>query len=106
MTSRRTIKRSREASKKTQSTSKNPAETSENSLDTGKKPQKTSMKQKQELLSSTTPAAERWKALKTHYRLPGSQHRGIFIPPSAPEGKFYIELGTVVEVGLNARGGI
>jgi hypothetical protein len=124
MTSRRTSKRSRETSKKTPSTRKTFAETSENSLGTGKKPQSTStsarpvedkdtatefwtyQSKKRELFSSTTPPAERWNAIKTQYPLPGSQHRGIFIPPNAPEGKFYMGLGTVVEVGLNARGGI
>ncbi|CEN60369.1 hypothetical protein ASPCAL02810 [Aspergillus calidoustus] len=124
MTSRRTSKRSREARRNTQKSSKNSAETSKQSQNTQKNTQNTStvaqsvedkstakeffefQTKKKELCSSKTPAAERWKALKAPYPLPGSQHRGIFIPPNAPEGKFYIGLGTVVEVGLNARGGI
>jgi hypothetical protein len=45
-----------------------------------------------------------WNSLKNPRLQPGGYHRGIYIPPNGPPGKFYIEYGRVVEIGLNSQG--
>ncbi|KAL3482611.1 hypothetical protein BJX62DRAFT_245730 [Aspergillus germanicus] len=44
-----------------------------------------------------------WNSVKNPRLQPGGYHRGIYIPPNGPPGKFYIGYGRV-EIGLNSQG--